>query len=422
MVSRVRSFFRREWALFGALPRNARLMLCTSTLVVFAIPVISIFVYALIMRSTRDVNHVMAFQFALYAGIPVAFLMNRFLVGRLSFAHLYAFGIVLCGAVLAGMTCMDELTWERIVGMGFLMGVATGFHWANRNYLSLVCTHDGYRNYYFGVESFFYCVSGVVVPSAVGSFIAWWCGQGVGHPPADAREAYRWVAGGVLALMLGGASFLMRGSFPAERPAIIVRSRFNPVWRKLLLLATLKGTVHIFLMTAPAVLIMRVLGGQENALGLVQSVGAILAAVLMYLIGRTTRPEHRVAVFAFALVLYGFGAMVNAVYFNRLSVLLFMACQLVAQPMLDLSYGPILLRVLDVVSADGKESQYAYIVSHELGIFTGRLIGAVTFILLACSTSGDAAFRYVLALMAVLHLFCWPVAASITRELARGQR
>ena len=190
----------------------------------------------------------------------------------------------------------------------------------------------------------------------------------------------------------------------------------------LLLLATLKGTVHIFLMTAPAVLIMRMLGGQENALGLVQSVGAILAAVLMYLIGRTTRPEHRVAVFAFALILYGFGAMVNAVYFNRLSVLLFMACQLVAQPMLDLSYGPILLRVLDVVTADGKESQYAYIVSHELGIFTGRLIGAVTFILLACSTSGDAAFRYVLALMAVLHLFCWPVAASITRELARGQR
>ena len=117
MVSRVRSFVRREWALYGALPRNARLMLCTSSMAVFAIPVISIFVYALIMRSTRDVNHVMAFQFALYAGIPFAFLLNRFLVGRLSFAHLYAFGIVLCGAVLAAMTCMDELTWMRIIGM-----------------------------------------------------------------------------------------------------------------------------------------------------------------------------------------------------------------------------------------------------------------------------------------------------------------
>ncbi len=191
MASRVRAFVRREWALYGALPRNARLMLCTSSMAVFAIPVISIFVYALIMRSTRDVNHVMAFQFALYAGIPVAFLLNRFLVGRLSFAHLYAFGIVLCGAVLSAMTCMDELTWTRIIGMGFLMGLATGFHWANRNYLSLVCTQDAYRNYYFGVESFFYCVSGVVVPSAVGAFIAWWGGQGGAHPPADVREAYR---------------------------------------------------------------------------------------------------------------------------------------------------------------------------------------------------------------------------------------
>lgn len=416
----IRSFILKEWALFGALPRNARLMLCTSTLTVFAMPVIGIFAYAFILRNTHDVNHVMAFQFALYAGIPVAFMLNRFLVGRLSFAHLYAFGIVLCGAVLAAMTWLGELTWVMIGGLGFLMGLATGFHWANRNYLSLVCTRDGNRNYYFGVESFFYCVSGVIVPSAVGTFIAWWSGHG--GASADARTAYQWIAGIVLVLFMGGAWVLLRGDFPAERPSIRVRSRYAPVWRKLLLLAALKGTVHIFLLTAPAVLIMRVLGGQENALGVVQSVGAVLAAVLMYLIGRNTRPEHRVEVLAFALVLYGCGALANAVFFDRFSVLLFMACQLIAQPMLDLSYGPILLRVLDAVSDDGKESRYAYIVSHEIGIFAGRLVGAVTFILVACCASGDTAFRYVLALMALLHLFCWPVAASIRRELAKKQQ
>ena len=165
---------------------------------------------------------------------------------------------------------------------------------------------------------------------------------------------------------------------------------------------------------------MRVLGGQENALGLVQSVGAILAAVLMYLIGRRTRPEHRVAVLVVALFLYGLGATVHAVLYDRLSVLLFMACQLVAQPMLDLAYNPILLNVLDSVSGDGKDSRYAYIVSHELGIFAGRLIGALFFVLVACSASGDEAFRYVLALMSLFHLLCWPVAVSIRRDLGWG--
>jgi YQGE family putative transporter len=418
MALGVRSFFLREWALYSALPRNARLMLGTSSLAVFALPVVSIFVYAFIMRSTHDINHVMGFQFALYAGIPVAFLLNRFLVGRLSFAHLYAFGIVLCGIVLAAMTVLGELTWPRIVGMGFLMGLSTGFHWANRNYLSLVCTEDGYRNYYFGVESFFFCVSGVIIPAAVGAFIAWQ-GGGADGALADARAAYQWVAGAVLVLVLGAASFLMRGSFPTERPSIVLGAPYKPVWRSLLVLATLKGTVHIFLTTAPAVLIMRILGGEENALGVVQSVGAVFAAVLMYLIGRNARPQHRVAVLAFALIAYGIGAVANAVFFDRFSVLLFMACQLVAQPMLDLSYNPLLLSVLDEVSGGGKESRYAFIVSHEVGIFVGRLIGAATFILVAVMASGDIAFRYVLALMALLHLFCWPVASSIARQLAR---
>jgi YQGE family putative transporter len=407
--------------LFVGLPRCARLMLGASTLSAFAMSVSAIFVHALILRGTRDVNHVMAFQFALYAGIPFAFVLNRYLVGgRLTFAHLYAFGIVLSGTVLAGMTCLDSLTWGRTLGMGFLMGLATGFHWANRNYLSLVCTEDGTRNYYFGVESFFYCLSGVVMPAAVGAFIVW-----RGGPQASmegAREAYRWVAAVSLALVAGGASFLLRGGFPTERPLIAVRGRYPPVWRKLLVLATLKGTVHIFLMTAPAVLVMRVLGGQEGALGLIQSVGAVVAAALMYLIGRRTRPHHRVAVLAFALVLYGFGAVVNAALFDRFSVLLFMGFQLIAQPMFDLSYGPILLGALDAVAGDGKENRYAYIVSHEAGIFAGRAIGAATFILVAVTASGDEAFRYVLALMSLLHLLCWPVADAIRRELGWTSR
>jgi YQGE family putative transporter len=415
----IRSLVLNEWGLFASLPRNARLMLGASSVSAFAMPVVSIFVYALILRGTQDVNHVMAFQFALYAAIPCAFVANRFLVGgRLSFAHLYAFGLVLCGAVLAAMTCLAELTWSRTVGMGFLMGLATGLLWANRNYLSLVCTEDRTRNYYFGVESCFYCVGGVVVPAAVGAFLAQWGGAG----PDALRAAYRWVAAAALALLAVGAAFLLRGRFPGERPALRVRARYPRVWRKLLLLAILKGTVHIFLTTAPAVLVMRALGGEEGALGLVQSAGALVAAAAMYAIGRATRPHHRVAVLAFALVLYALAASANALFYDRASVLAFMACQLLAQPMFDLSYSPILLGALDAVTGDGRESRYAYIVSHEAGIFAGRVIGAAAFISVACAASGEEAFRYVLALMALLHVLCWPVAESIRRELGWTSR
>ncbi len=319
--------------------------------------------------------------------------------------------------VLLGMTFLPALTRPSVLGMGLLMGVATGLHWANRNYLSLVCTRDRMRNYYFGVESFFSCLGSVFVPAAAGAFISWWCR--VDPSAAGTRAAYRWVGVAALALALGSAAFLANGVFPSERPAIRVRARYPVVWRRLLLLAVLKGTVHIFLMTSPAVLIIRVLGGHEGALGLVQSIGAVAAAAVMYGIGRVARPRHRVPVLVFALVLYGAGAVVNALLYDRLSVLLFIGVQLMAQPMLDLSYGPIMLGALDAVSAAGgdRESRYAYLVSHEIGIFAGRVLGACAFIVVACASTGDAAFRYVLALMALVHLLCWPVANAVCREL-----
>lgn len=42
-----------EWNLFRALPRNARILLGTSTLFVVASPVIAIFIAAYIMRNSR---------------------------------------------------------------------------------------------------------------------------------------------------------------------------------------------------------------------------------------------------------------------------------------------------------------------------------------------------------------------------------
>ncbi len=416
---RIQAFLIKEWSLFTVLPRNAKLLLKSSTVSNFAMPVIGIFVHALILRNTNDMSQVMSFQSALYVGIPVAFLVNRFLAGgRATFAHLYALGIILCGLVMLTMTGLDRLTRDLIIGMGFLMGLATGFHWANRNYLSLVCTHESYRNYYFGVETFINCISNVVVPGLVGWFIA--RRVGADAAPGAIGAAYKWVAGTAFVLLLYSASFLVRGSFPMERPAIRVRSRVKPVWRKMLVLAALKGSVQIFMTTAPAILVMRVLGGTENALGWIQSVGAVCAAVLMYGIGRTTRPEHRVAVLAVALLLFGLGATVNALFYDRSSVLVFLTCLLVAQPMMDLSYNPMQLSVMDAVAGDGEESRYAYVVSHELGIFSGRFIGAVTFAAVAAPSTSEQAFRYVLALLALVQLCSWPLAVSIRRDLSRS--
>jgi YQGE family putative transporter len=415
MRSQLRSGLSVEWNLFLALPRNARFLLGASTLFAFAAPVMSVFISAYIMRNSQDVVKVMAFQLASYTGVPFTFYLNGVLLRRFGAAPLYACGMLLSGAALMVMTLLTTLSMTGVVLAGLVMGAATGFHWANRNQLSLVCTHDACRNYYFGLESFFYCLSSVTMPAAVGAFIAWW--GGAGGQGLDSRTAYRLVAGGVAALAVCASAVLLRGSFSRIPSPMLVRLRHDRVWCGLLAMAALKGGVQVFQATVPAMLVMRVLGRGEHALGLVQSGGALLAAVLIYLIGRNTRPEHRLGVLAAALVINMAGAGSNAAWFSSSSVLLFLACLLISQPMLELAYSAIQLQVLDRVTLRQKDSGYAYFCGHELGLYAGRLAGAGAFILVARGLSDTLALRYVLAVAGAVQLLMFPLARGIVQRM-----
>ncbi len=415
MMSLVRSRWSVEWGLLRALPRDARFLLGTSTLFAFAAPVISVFISAYIMRNSHDVVKVMAFQLASYSAVPLTFYLNGLLLRRFSASLLYALGLLLSGAALAVMTSLVALDMTDIVLAGAVMGMATGFHWANRNLLSLTYTHDDSRNYYFGLESFVSCVSSVLMPAAVGAFIAWWGrADGLG---LDAQVAYRLVAGVVVALALCASCVVLRGNFDRGSPPVYVPLRFDDVWCGLMILAALKGAVQMFQAALPAMLIMRVLGAGESALGVVQSLGALLAAALMYLIGRNTRTEHRLAILAVALVINLAGTAGNTVWFNAAAVLAFLMCFQISQPMLELAYSPILLQVLDRATLREKGSAYAYFCGHEMGLYAGRLIGACGFIWVARGISDQVALRYVLSVVAVLQLLSFPIARGILKTM-----
>ncbi|MCO5258259.1 MAG: hypothetical protein M9926_16050 [Lentimicrobium sp.] len=51
------------------------------------------------------------------------------------------------------------------------------------------------------------------------------------------------------------------------------------------------------------------------------------------------------------------------------------------QPLHDLAYYPIMMKVIDVVSKKENEN-YAYILNHEFGLYAGRVIGLGMFIFL----------------------------------------
>lgn len=406
---------KREYGHFRSFPQEMRVLLITNLLFSLVLPVLELFVGAYIMRNTNDMKLVVFFQLATYAGIPLTFLINGFLLRRVKIAYLYSFGMLLSGVSMLIMMLLDSLTFNGIIVAGFIMGLSYGFFWANRDFLAWNTTNDGNRNYYYGLETFFYTSASVAVPYTVGAFLAHagknnWFGSSI-----DGAYHVLTVVVFIITIL---ASILIstKGKFRNPASERFIYFRFHALWRKMMQLSVLKGLAQGYIVTAPAILIMTLVG-REDILGIIQSAGAIISAVLMYLIGRYSMPTHRLKIFAAGLLFFVGGSLFNAIFYSSLGVYLFLVCLLLSRPLLDLAYFPLQLNVIDRVSAIEKRNEFSYIFIHEFGLFAGRMLGCGLFIVLATYISDMVALRYAILVIGVVQLFSVFIARGIVRDL-----
>jgi YQGE family putative transporter len=318
--------------------------------------------------------------------------------------------MMLSGVSMMIMMSLKTLDLTGIGIAGITMGLSFGFYWANRDFLALATTNDQNRNYYYGLETFFYTIIAVVIPVTIGWFI-----ESKGSD-VKIHSAYVTITGVVFAITVLASIVCFRGKFknPAQKKYVFFK--FHSLWYRLLSLALLKGLAQGFLVTAPAMLIMLLLG-KEGALGTAQSIGAVIAAIIMYIIGRISKPSDRIKIFTAGLVLFALGAILNGILFNDLGVILFILLLLIGKPLLDLAYFPIQFKVIDIVSKIENRGEFAYILNHEAGLYVGRFLGAGTFIALAYAISTEFALRYAIIIIALLQLCSIFVAKKI---IARG--
>ena len=96
-------------------------------------------------------------------------------------------------------------------------------------------------------------------------------------------------------------------------------------------------------------MLVMTLVGNESTLGTLQSVSAIVSAVLLYLLGRFASARHRVLIFSSGLLLFALGGVQRRALFgdgrDRIHAVLVHGA-----PLMDLGYFPIQLRVIDYVS------------------------------------------------------------------------
>jgi len=318
--------------------------------------------------------------------------------------------MLLSGFSMVIMMSLTNLSSLGISVAGILMGCSFGFFWANRDYLALNSTDDSTRNYYYGLETFFYTITYIIIPIIVGYFLmsteqSNWLGGNI-------NMAYRIVTVVVFLLTIVSSIMIHQGDFKNPVQKKFVFFKFHSLWKKLIALASLKGLAQGYLVTAPAILIMRLVGN-EGSLGMVQGVSGVLTAFLLYLLGRTTKPSHRIYIFSVGLFIFLIGTIVNGILFSATGVVFFVLCKVLFTPLHDIAYFPIEMKVIDVVAKIENRNEFAYIFNHEFGLYIGRFAGLILFICLAQYVSEDFALKYALIIIAFVQLASIPLAKNI---------
>ncbi|WP_051947393.1 MFS transporter [Muricauda sp. MAR_2010_75] len=396
---------------WGDFSKNAKILIITNLVYAFVLPVVDIFVASYIMRNSNDPAKVMLYQLAIYSGIPLTFLVNGYLLNMVNIKKLFSLGMLLSGVSMVVMMSLQEISYVGLTGAGLIMGMSFGLYWSNRDYLVLTTTADRTRNFYYGLDTFCYTVTGVLVPIMVG----WYLVNGKSMEVEGINLRYQTVTIIVFIITIIASIIFHLGAYEKPKSEKFLYFKFHRVWKKMIQMSFLKGLAQGFIVTAPAMLMMTFFGS-EGALGTAQSIGALVAAFIMLLLGKFSKPKHRLIIFSVGLVCFFLAALFNGVLFSTTGVILFMLFLLIARPVLDIAYFPIQLKLIDVLSKFEGRNEFSYILNHEFGLYVGRFVGAMTFLGLAYLGSVEIALRYALLIIGTLQLLSIIIAKQLLKK------
>lgn len=413
---------------FNSFPRNMRFLLITSSMYALVLPVIELFVGAYIvsppdgsaalteLQKHDKINLYLFYQFALYLGIPICFVLNGYLLRKVKVTYLYSLGLLLSGVSMIFMMSLKDLNIYGVVIAGLIMGASYGFYWSNRDFISLEVTNDQNRNYYFSIDTIFYTLSWIIVPVIVGYIIS----NGPISHLYSSKSAYIGITIVVFIITILASININREKFNNPKHSQLFFFRYNKLWKKMILFSITKGVMQGAIMIFPILLILSIIGG-VNMLGVIVSGGQILSAIVLYLIGRLAKPKHRLVIYIISITFFVTAILIQATFYSVIGVIVYNILQYMARPLHDVSYFPTEFRVIDIVSKQENRSEYSYIINHEFTLFIGRISSILIVLFGAYEVSADFALRYGLCFIAIVMILSVFLGKSIIEDCNREE-
>lgn len=157
-------------------------------------------------------------------------------------------------------------------------------------------------------------------------------------------------------------------------------------------ITALLGLLTGISMFLPVVIILNYVG-REDALGLVQSVSAIISGVILYTIARSLNTRYRVRMIGVSVLTFFVAASSLAFYFNPTGIFIFVALLTIAQQLLFAETNSVILDLVDRENAD-HDNKYMYVFDLEMVLNVGRVTSIMFFVFYIKTFSVDFAMQY----------------------------
>lgn len=388
-----------ELAHFKTLSTVAQQLLISSTIYELAYPILFTFLSAFLFRSTGGFLASALFNIGLMIGIPAGFYLNGLLLAYCNSKWLFLVGLLGQGLVASTVFFLPSVTPIIIFIIGFLQGLPMGLYFGNRNFITLEVTQDGDRSYYTGLEQIVGNIAGVISPVITGWAIVF----GAQWSRLSLQQTYQLLAAiATLGLIVGGRTFF---SAEVNNPTFtkLWLGKLQSAWSKGRLREVLYGMSNgIKIVTFPLLVLFAV--GKEGALGTMQSLAAIVASGVLYVLARKIKVENRKMLMWVCVLINILCVLPLFLTFSLPSIILFLLAAPTVQQLFWVAFHPYQLQIIDGEDNGSPANNYAYIADRELHLNIGRVLAIILFLVLFQMTSNEYALRLAPLIIALLQL------------------
>jgi len=398
LINKITVRIRREGAVFQQLNRESKLLLLCSGLFWFAGPFIGLFLNIYLWREANSLGAVALFNLFKFVGLPIGFIINGFLLKKISNKTAFQLGLILQAVFPFILIVLKDRAFQFLVPLGLINGLNEAFYWANMNLLIYDLTFDKIRGYFSGLDITLSSIFWIIAPPLAG-FVIESLGQNRLH--LSIRHSY------YLSFLIAGFIFMVAAVvankiiFQKVRPDFSLKNisltNKSKKWASVRLLNVASGFYWGIFAFSFGLLAFKFFG-KELEVGWFNGLMGVISALAGYLAGRYAAPERRLSATILGVIVFFLGSIFFGINFSIFGFYTYAILVTIGDTFLWMVHLPIEMKEMDRGYLP-EAQRYLYWVDVEIFLNLGRILGIIIFICLTNFFTFELVYRLIIVLI-----------------------